>query len=134
MRTPLRREGELSVTIPRRASICNSPNNGQTTRRATPSNKLSSCRSTDWPPSPLFLEESMRHALSLLFVGFAAFGMSAARGADPDKNAELPLEVLRTFKPGKSITQCAAFSPDEKILAAGSRETDTLYLYDVETG
>jgi WD40 repeat protein len=57
---------------------------------------------------------------------------SLSRAADGDD--ELPLEVVRTFQPLKGFIQTAALSPDEKLIACGARLTDTLFVWELDTG
>jgi WD40 repeat protein len=68
----------------------------------------------------------------MISAGLAA-APAVSRAADPE-NDELPLEVIRTFKPLKGHIQTVALSRDEKIIAAGGRQTDSLYLWDLDTG
>ena len=74
-----------------------------------------------------------RIRVALILAGLAVLP-SVARAADPEANDELPLEVVRTFAPLKGFIQTAALSPDEKLVAAGARLTDTLFVWEMETG
>src|SRR5262249_39968374 len=83
--------------------------------------------------APAFLEVPMhsRIRVALILAGLAVLP-SVARAADPEANDELPLEVVRTFAPLKGFIQTAALSPDEKLIAAGARLTDTLFVWEME--
>jgi WD40 repeat protein len=74
-----------------------------------------------------------RIRVALILAGLAALP-SPSRAADPEPNDELPLEVVRTFAPLKGFIQTAALSPDEKLIAAGARLTDTLFVWELDTG
>jgi WD40 repeat protein len=63
---------------------------------------------------------------------FALFVFSApARSDEPE---ELPLEVVHTFKALVGEVNYIAVSADEKVIAFGSRNSDTVFLWDIETG
>jgi WD40 repeat protein len=47
---------------------------------------------------------------------------------------ELPLKSVRVFKALQGEINWVAFSHDESMIALGSRNSDTVFLYDVETG
>jgi WD40 repeat protein len=76
----------------------------------------------------------MRRRIPVLMIlaNLLAFPPTAW-AADTD-NPELPLEVVRSFKPLKGYIQTAALSSDEKLVAAGGRQTDTLFVWELDTG
>ena len=76
----------------------------------------------------------MHRTLGICFTALALGLTISASHARQGEVKELPLEVVRTFKALQGEINLVAFSPDEKIIALGSVNSDTLFLYNVETG
>jgi WD40 repeat protein len=78
----------------------------------------------------------MQRARSVFIAGLTVLLVAQATRAqlEPVPDKELPLEPVRTFKALLGSVNWVAFSPDESVIALGCQNSDTVFLYDVETG